>query len=239
MPVLSVKYDEATYAELKAVADSRGVSISDLAREQLAPLLRRNPGSRGGEVPQKMTAFQRQVLALLRRILAHLAAGSGEGDDSVEQLRRAKVLERGYVEHYNSEFDEIEPELSRQESNFVIDVLSMFLLLGDSYEQLSDYEKKELGGQARRRTYFLGFDANDRRESRLLGFARYLIEDTDDWEPLARYFDQDHGYGNSHMPTYALYQRMLEEFDPIYKTKLRGGVGRHLTLEELQRVLSA
>lgn len=245
MKTLTVRLDDRTYDELSRLAQARGESLSDLARGALEPLLRRETGGGGrrpGEAPTSLTALERRQLSLLHRILARLVADDPNTDDGdpAYQLKRAEVLERGYVVEYADEFLSIEPELSRRESAFVMDVLDMFTRLEHSYSQLSAADRKSLGEHAQFRLQFRGFDLNDRLEGRLYSYARHLI-DEGKWQMMAKYFTDAHDRGNSHGPTFDTYSRMLEEFLPIWKSKVQEmrPDGYDLSVEEIRRVVDA
>lgn len=240
MKTLTVRVADDFYNELVGVARARGVSLSDLARAQLEALTTvAKPPESGWEsdAPATLSVVERQQLALLHRILA-----AGRTDDTEGHLARAEVLERGYVIEYPNEFQAIEPELSTREAEFVMDVLDMFERLEDSYNELTDAEREHLGQHGQYAVRFRGFDANHRRESRLLGYARHLIEDGR-WESLAVYFTREHSHGNSHHQTYGTYERMREVFMPIWKQKLRAGTGNRsdylLDADQIAQVLRA
>ena len=77
---------------------------------------------------------------------------------------------------YSDEFIAIEPELSKRETEFVMDVLDVFDRLEWSYGKLPKSERDELGTDAQWRIRFAGFSLNDRLEGRLWQYARRLIE---------------------------------------------------------------
>lgn len=245
MKTLTVRMADRDYDELTSIAASRGMTLSELARDTLGKLSKREPdpdGRRPGETPETLNAVTRHQLALLHRILAHLVnEDSGEEGDRDFQVARARVLEKGYVAEYDDEFLAIEPELTRRESAWVMDVLDMFECLEWSYEALTDAERATLGEGAGHRVAFSGFDMNDRLESRLLGYAQHLI-DEGKWASLAKYFDHDHG--NSHSRRYDVYDRMLEVFLPIWKVKLQEGARTfdrdvyQLDVDQIGRILA-
>lgn len=245
MKTLTVRMDELLYDELVSIAQARDISLSDLARDTLGKLMRSADGEseqRRPEVPNSLSAVNRLQLSLLHRILARLVEGDGDDGDPEYQFTRAKVLERGYVVEYSDEFSAIEPELSPRETEFVMDVLDMFTQLDWSYGELPTAQRDELGTDTPWQIRFAGFDLNNRREGRLCQYARHLIDD-DKWERLAVYFDDKHERGNSHMPTYATYTRMLEVFQPIWKRKIRegshGATGMLLTVDEIRKITEA
>ena len=90
-------------------------------------------------------------------------------------------------------------------------------------DQLDPAELASLGEDAVAQLAFRGLDGNDALESRMLAYAKYLIE-TGRWTNLARYFEQNDG-GNSHWRTLSAYQRMLEAYTPLYMAKVKRGFG--------------
>jgi uncharacterized protein len=246
---LTIRLEDRMHAELGRLARAQGTTLSELARRTLGALLVRQrvddlsdrPGS--VEIPAGLTTVERHQLALLHRILARLVEGDGEDGDFDYQITRAEILQSGYVAEYDDVFVAIEPELSRRETGLVMDILDMFTQLEWSYSRLSEPERESLGGWAEHAVLFDGFDLNHRLESRLLMFARHLIEQGK-WQQLTAYFDDQHERGNSHHPTIDAYERMLEEFNPIWRDKVRaattGGSGSfELTADEIRRVTDA
>ncbi len=247
MKTLTVRMDDTDYDELARIARSRGVSLSDLARETLGTLLTVDPADtdkvsvRTG-TPESLSAIDRRQLSLLHRILSYLVpdgAASQDGDPDF-QRKRAEVLEMGWVSEYSDEFYDIRPEMPRSESDFVMDVLDMFTQLEWSYGELPEDERESLAEEAKYGLRFIGFDFNNRREGRMASYAKYLIGEGK-WEQMARYFDDEHERGNSHMPTIDTYTRMLEEFRPIWRQKVQAARhgGYNLTADEILRVLEA
>ena len=98
----------------------------------------------------------------------------------------------------------------------------MFSVLGPSVDRLDPTELASLGEDAVAHLPFRGLDGNDALESRMLAYAKYLIE-TGRWTNLAGYFEQNDG-GNSHWRTLPAYQRMLEAYTPLYMAKVRARV---------------
>jgi uncharacterized protein YfbU (UPF0304 family) len=246
---MTIRLDDDVHANLTAVARAQGVTLSDLARRTLAEVLKQersadDVGSTGyAPVPATMTTVQRQQLALLHRILARLVDGSGEDGDLDYQMEQAKIIEHGYVAQYDEVFYSIQAELPRRDADLVMDILEMFHFLEWSYGELSEAEREELGSSAARTVEFRGFDFNDRREGRLASYAQHLISQGK-WESQAKYFDDDHDRGNSHFPSLAVYQRMLDEFTPIWHQKVRshrtnGRGSYNLSVTEIGRVVDA
>lgn len=247
MPVISIRVEDELYRDLTTVATAEGISVSTLARRGLKLALQHEPAeapetpSGLAPVPVSMTTIERQQLALLNRILAAVVGGGSEAGDFESLTERAVILEKGYTEQYEETFYSIEAELSRRDTEFVMDVMEMFERLEWSYDALSEAERIQVGEHAEHSIRFRGFDFNSRRESRLAGYARHLIAQ-DKWESLAKYFDRQHDRGNSHMPMARRYEAMLEEFTPIWRQKIRGPhlggpESYQLSVVEIRRVI--
>lgn len=240
---LTVRLDDRLYAELAALAAARGSTLSELARRTLSALVTvvDDDGGSGwvgpSEFPDSLTTIKRHELALLHRVAAQLHEGDSSGIEEYH-LRAADVFERGFTVEYSDILEALEPELSRRDAELVMDILEMYTQLQSSFDQLSSAQQKALGGRADRAVRFFGFDLNDRFESRLLRYARHLI-DQDRWRELAVYFDDRHERGNSHMPSIATYQRMLTEFNPIWRRKIREMGDYQLTADEIKQVIDA
>jgi uncharacterized protein YfbU (UPF0304 family) len=93
-----------------------------------------------------------------------------------------------------------------------MDVLDMFTVSEASMNELVPDSLAELGDDAEYDLRFRGFDQSDQKETRLLGYAEYSIA-SGKWTSQATLFTDAHDDGNSHMPTLAIYQRML----PVYR----------------------
>ena len=246
MATMTIRLDDRTQEELTAIARAQGITLSELARRALMTVLRNtdSDAERSGQapVPVTMTTVERAQLALLHRILGHLVDGTGDEGNREHQVKIAETLEEGYTADYDDVFRMVETELSRQETAFVMDVLDMFEALEASYPKLSEAEQKSLGEYADYSVTFRGFDANSRREGRLLTYARRLIEEGR-WEALAARFDNEHDRGNSHHPMAERYERMVAEFNPMWREKIRHAAGRRdaylLSLDEIAKVLAA
>lgn len=245
MPTVTIRLDEETKQDLEILARGRNQSLSDLVRSALDDLLERDPKARVFDMtPTSLTVVDRQQLALLHRILAQLVEDDDDEDGDREyQRQRATVLEEGYVAEYSREFSGISPELSHRDSKFVLDVLDLFQAVTLSLGRLHD-TGMELDEKALRMLRFDGFDLQDNRETRLLSYARFLV-DEDHWSELQETFSDANDRGNSHRTTADGYQRMLDGYDHLKADKEnRAGKTRSpfdpdsylLTAEELRRL---
>jgi uncharacterized protein len=239
MATITMRIDDRTRDQIEAMARARGISVSELLRSAIDDLLGRDVDMPREDVPTSLTMIERRLLAMQHEILSRLDA-----DDEYALARhkqRIDALDAGFTAEYSNEFVALEPEMSRRNCALVWDILDMFRILKGSVERLGVDKVATLDQHALPALTFRGFDGQDSYESRLLGYARFLIA-TGRWEDLAEHFDAKHDHGNSHSPVLATYLRMLAAFQPIWKTKLGRGFDPDallLTHDELATVLAA
>lgn len=264
--VISIRFQDAMWEELSAIATEHGVGISEHAKSVLTESLDRQDDRIGtntvgqATVPEQLTTVERHTLATLHRILARLVDSPSRPDeaersdldfdlgrdgDQADQMRIARILERGWVSEYPNVFGDVVTELTRRDSGLVLDILDMFRFVSVSVEHLGAEDRAALGDNTLRGLEFDGFDGNDSYESALLDYAQDLIK-RGKWSMLAKYFEAGHPYdgGNSHHTAVPAYRRMLEVYEPIWREKLRAD--RHdgpgvfdLSRDELARVAAA
>lgn len=245
MATITLRVDDPVRDQLQALAEGRGVSVSDLLRSLIDGLFDRDDRAepRRRVVPESMTPVDRKQLALLHKILARLVEERTEDErlghdgDTAYQLDRAEALEEGWTKEYDMEFYAMEPELTRRDCGLVMDLLDMFRVLKYSVEDVAD----QLSEDEVRTLTFRGFDLSDDFESRLRGYARWLVSDGERWQEQAEVFSEKNDRGNSHMPWLGMYQRMLEVYEPIWHAVVRRGGRRRnlLTVDELRQVAAA
>ncbi|MFD2628718.1 YfbU family protein [Oceanobacillus kapialis] len=166
----------------------------------------------------EISKAERLILANQFRILA-------ESNPQDKHLIRAEILERGYEALYNDEiFNLLSEEMDQEEGDFVIDVLSMYRGIDDSYENLQD--KQNL---SEREITFPGFDGN--YETRYYGFTKFFIQD---YSRFAEIDERCNGNFNSHRELIPKYRRMLETWNQIPSEE------RHsMNIEQIQELLNA
>jgi uncharacterized protein YfbU (UPF0304 family) len=132
-----------------------------------------------------MLANQYEILSELR------------SDSSYAEL--AENLRDGHEWLYSQHFDYISPVLSESQVEHVLAILGIYGDMRSSFDELSDKS-----GIEESQLTFPGFDGNN--EAELLSFAGALRK--------ARRFETTLGKRelNSHMPTTATYQRMIEKW---------------------------
>ena len=161
----------------------------------------------------KLTDAERIILANQYEILSIL-----KKDDSYEVL--ANNLREGYEWLYSEVFNWVSPVMDSNDVNLVIDTLSLYELLRNSYRELSDQT-----GINPDELEFPGFDGNG--EAKLRGFAMALLES----ERFAHVLGDD--VKNSHMPSVDIYARMIDEW------KSNGEPTYPLSKEQIQKILAA
>jgi hypothetical protein len=88
-----------------------------------------------------------------------------------------------------------------------------------------------------------GFDRNDSRECRLLGYVHYLVG-RGRWAEIKPRLAEIGDSGNSHSRRLPSYERMLAAYTPIYEQVAKGARGYAadaglLSVDELKRVAGA
>lgn len=160
----------------------------------------------------KLTPNERLILANQYEILGHL-----NSDPSAKRL--AENLRNGYEFLYRDIIESVSPEMDQQSIEFVLDTLSMYQEIKNSWNELGKPSEIKVT-----EVEFPGFDGNN--EGRLYGFARALAEDN-------RFNEQLGPQGkNSHSVKVSTYRRMLA---------VRKGQGDDypMTMEQIQEVLAA
>ena len=144
---------------------------------------------------------------------------------------------------YDRVFSAMPPEMSRSECKLLWDILNMFRVLGASVDRLSADDRAALGDDNEPRLRFGGFDLNDSREGRLLGYVHHLV-DTDRWTEIKPRLAEIGDNGNSHSPRLPTYERMLAVYKPIFEDGARSERGHSIdawlfTIDELKQVAKA
>jgi uncharacterized protein YfbU (UPF0304 family) len=220
--VLNVRVDDETRDSLEALARGQNRTVSELLRSLIDDALGRTGDTwLADTTPAGLSAVERQNLALLHEILRHVTPDDEERYDAEWHSKRIDVLQRGYVSEYHDEFAGIEPELSKQHTVTVNDILDMFHNIETSVAKLPAEDRDSLGERAENALRFAGFDENDRLESRMLTYARHLIN-SGRWESMKAHFAPglETDRGNSHAPLLSAYLRMLRAWKPMRAAKL-------------------
>lgn len=224
MAVVNFRVDDDVRDRLVELADSEGTTLSDYVRSLIlatvAPVKRDYDPHGDMPAPESLSTFNRQVLALLHRILGRLVEdGSSDVEGDREyQLQRARVLEQGFTYEYWVEVAGFRPELTRNESELIVDILQMFRIITFSISHLSG-KGVSVPAELERRLAYQGLDHNDSLEGHMAAYVKFMIED-DKWEELKPQIDEADG-GNSHSRKLGVYTRMLTEFRKLMKDRER------------------
>lgn len=244
MAVLNVRVDDRVLDQLKELADTEGVTLSEYVRDRLmeavVPIYTREVKHGDEPAPESMRTIDRQVLSLLHRILARvLPEDANDVDGDLQyQLERAKILEEGFAGEYWLEVAGFRTELSKRDCDRVSDILQMFRIITFSIDHLEKSGApvaEELGF----RLEFQGFDHNDALESHMAAYVKYQMKE-DRWSELKPQVKR-HDSGNSHMQMLDTYMRMLAEYRRVMDSRERG-FNRYdylLTLQELEQIAAA
>jgi uncharacterized protein YfbU (UPF0304 family) len=239
MATVTIRLDDETREELEEIARTRGVTLSALLRDQIDTLLGRHVPMRD-DIPHALSFQQRQVLAQQHEVLALLHA---DEDETQYHRTMAEVLRRGYAGEYDTVFGAMQPEMPRSECQLAWEILDMFRTLSASIDRLPTNDRAALGADNEDRLRFGGFDGNDSREGRLLGYVHYLV-DTDRWTEIKPRLGDIGDNGNSHSRRLPGYERMLAVYMPIQEDNAPGKRGHSidaglLTVNELKQVAEA
>lgn len=243
MAVLNIRVDDWVRDELKELADSEGVTLSeyvrDLAMAVVVPLRQRE--EHGDEpAPETMRIADRQVLSLLHRILARVLPEDANDDDGnpKDQLERARMIEAGFTAEYWREVAAFRTELSRRDCSRVLDILDMFRAITFSIKRL-DKQGITIDEDTAYGLEFRGFDHNDGLEHHMASYVEHLMADGR-WSELQPQVKR-HDDGNSHHRMLDTYMRMLAEYRRIVAGRSRGFDPDALLLskDELQQVAEA
>jgi uncharacterized protein YfbU (UPF0304 family) len=151
----------------------------------------------------KLSRTERWILSNQFYILEKL---SSDPNDAEFYKRAQNVINNGYELHYGwiSQHIYDEPHImSEEECKEVIDILTMFDALKQSYNGLTD--KTSINEH---RMKFQGFSGND--ETKQMGYARFFCIEDDH----PRFADLNQGDNfNSHFPALERYRRMLTEWE--------------------------
>lgn len=215
------------------------MTVSDFVRDLISEAVVDLRGADGpdGYIPDTLSPKERHTLALLHRILGRVLP-EGENDvdgDKAYQLERAKVLEDGFTQEYWVEFAGIDSELSKRDSQRVMDILDLFRVAGDSITRLRA-DGIEVPDEIVRAMRYQGFDFNDPLEGKMAAYVKHLVGDGR-WEEHAAFVTGPTS-GNSHSLVLETYLRMLAEYRRVRSRRrpTLGGRDHALTLDELNAI---
>lgn len=239
---VTIRIEDELRDHLAQAAQREGVTISRYIRDALAKDLQFEPpegaGSDGSDLDAgnpDLSPFERRMLVQLHRLV--LAAKGDLGDayyNKDDEVQAIQILESGFVGDYSAEFAGIVTPMSQPECELVWDIFDMFRIIGASVRAL-DGKWQQIGVDEGYGT-FRGFDGNHPLESRMLGYARYLVKH-DRWTEQADFVLKEGGISPTEMvPTY---RAMLRAFKPLWSQTVTSGTRWHLSEEQLKQVLES
>jgi len=243
MAVLNVRVDDHVRDQLKEMADTEGVTLSEYVRDLLlaavVPVYEAERKHGDEPAPESLRTIDRQTLSLLHRILARVLppnANDVDGDLNY-QLERAEILEQGFAGEYWMEVAGFRTELSKRDCDRVSDILEMFRIITFSIDQLQQ-DSAPVDKDLAFRLQFRGFDHNDALEGHMADYVKNQMKD-DRWSELKPQIKRNDD-GNSHSLMLDTYMRMLAEYRRIMDSRKRGFDRQYLlTLDELQQIADA
>lgn len=238
MATITLRLDDEIRDAVQRRAEEGGLTVSDFVRDLIreAVVDLGHEDDPDGYVPDSLSPKERHTLSLLHRILARVMPEGEEGVDGGKayQLERAKVLEEGFTLEYWTEFAGLGNELSKRDSERVMDVLELFRIVQNSVRHLRE-EGADVPDELAHALRYRGFDFNNPLEGKMAMYVRHMINDGR-WEEIAD-FVKGPTSGNSHARTLDTYLRMLAEYRRI-RARRRPALGLDylLTLEELEAI---
>lgn len=242
--VINIRVEDRIRDQLKELADGEGVSLSEYVRDLLlaavVPVFEREVEPGDEPAPETMRLADRQVLAMLHRILARvLPENSNDVDGDAEyQLERARVIESGFTGEYWREVAGYRTELTKRDCDRVLDTLDMFRVITYSIKRLEE-QGTAVSEELSYDLEFQGFDFRDGLEGQMADYVKFLMSDGR-WGELQPQVDRNDG-GNSHHQMLDTYLRMLAEHRRIRNRRGRGFRRDDylLSLEELEQISAA
>ncbi|GAA1230185.1 uncharacterized protein YfbU (UPF0304 family) [Microbacterium phyllosphaerae] len=231
------------------IAQKEGMSLSELVRDLLREAVidvssdtrRETRDSRvhGDQpAPDSLNLRDRQVLALLHRILGRVLPVDSNGPEGSpeDQLLAAEVLEAGFTGEYWREVAGFSQELSERDTRRVMDILQLFRVITYSVKRLEE-QGVDLDDIVRRRLTFRGFDHNDPLENQMARYVRFQMRDGDRWTELQEQVTANDD-GNSHLQMLDTYLRMLARYRRLVDERTPGEHVEDylLTADELQMI---
>lgn len=244
MGIINIRIDDHTHAQLKELAETEGLSLSEYIRTLLheTTLPIREDSEQHGDlpVPESFSPRDRIMLALLHRILARVLPDDSnmEDGDLEHQLRLASIIQSGLTGEYWQEVAGFETELSKRDSRRVVDILQMFRIIVFSIKKLEG-SGETIPEELAHSLEFRGFDHNNTLEGHMARYVRFMMEE-DEWSELQDYVKKNDN-GNSHMEMLPVYLRMTAEYRRIMDSPERGHRRDDflLSFEDLQRIANA
>ena len=174
-----------------------------------------------------MDNFQRLSLLNQFEILSKI----DETNRSYYEIK-VQILKEGFEYHYDEYiWGELSDPLPKEDSRFVLDVLTMYKNIINSKSNLDPNDQEKIQSHD---TCFKGFDYNDPKEVKLASYAEFFIEKLDRFKELIE--DEKFEGFNSHFPTTSTYQRYLNNYNNV-KTYDNYQFGK-LSVDDLNQIFA-
>lgn len=146
--------------------------------------------------------------------------------------RKIKILKEGYEIHYTEYFwAGLSGPLSKEDSQFVLDVLTMYRDLKNSVSSFDTNDKHKIKSYD---TNFKGFDCNDPKEVKLAYYAEFVIKDLGKYQGLIENVETEDF--NSHEEMKDTYQRYLKNYKEVKADK--PNKFEKLSVEDLNKIFA-
>lgn len=156
-----------------------------------------------------MTNIERITLINQFEILKNLSP-----EESNYYEEKIEILEGGYKFHYDEIFSCLSPELSSEDSRFVLDILNMYRDVNFSKREFNERELEEISDIE---TQYKGFDYNDEYEASLGVYAKFFIKKLNRFQELVE--DENFDDYNSHRLMVKYYKTYLDKYNNIKKKR--------------------
>lgn len=174
-----------------------------------------------------MDKFQRLLLANQFEILSQI----DEGNRSYYE-NKIEILQEGYEIHYDDDiWNGFYEPLPKEDSRFVLDVLSMYRDINVSISNLNDSDRENIHSSD---TFYRGFDFNDPKEAKLGYYAEFFITKLKRFQELVE--DEKFDGFNSHHLMTSTYERYLDNYKEV-KADANYDHG-HLSVELLNQIFA-
>ena len=149
-------------------------------------------------------------------------------EDAKFYSERREAIEQGYEDECEAAMEHIYDPLTSDIQTEVIDALDMYSAIKRSYDQLDNKTGLDLP-----QLLFPGFDGNDPLESKMMGYAEYLVKTKRKFENVLE-GQQPHFSFNSHSEQREIYAGMLK----VWKA-LPGAERYNMSREQITKVKEA
>lgn len=153
-----------------------------------------------------MDKFQRLLLINQFELLAKI-----DKENKSHYEKRVEILKEGYEYHYDEYiWNDLYDPMSKEDSQFVLDVLTMYRDITWSKSHLDPEEQEKIKLQD---TFFPGFDYNDPKEGKLANYAEFYIKKIGRFPELIE--DENFDGFNSHDLKVSTYERYLANYNKV------------------------